>query len=449
MNQEVEDVFGIICRNTPTQHVEVGLKVVDQREVLRLGFGIQVHRHADLRQHPDSRLTDRLIVDIAVVRAIQLDREAVAVTCFFHQRLGCFDISDRGAVHRLVPAVHEGRCDHTGRRRLTAHDDLLDRIAVDRHRHGLAHTHIGQRVGAFDIVIGQIRIAHVHPEKDHAVLRCGAHIQTIGGGNTLKVLHRHVLNEVDLTRQESRHAGRGVLDGGVFDARHIHGEFVLAPVVFIHFKNGAHIRFAADQLVRAGAVGILGGKGVFAPFIVLHLHGVVRLGPTFVHHEHVGQVAGHDRVGAVSDDLNGIFVRCPHLRNRGQQFLVIAVRRHRTVQRKDNVLAVELCPVMERHTFAQFEDPDIGIFFRRTPFRGQRRHDGTGHVTHHQRLHDLVRQGRCRAFVLRMRVQRQRITGAGPFQCLGLNSRRDKGNGRCRTKECSEHVYVLPVYVFV
>jgi hypothetical protein len=72
-----------------------------------------------------------------------------------------------------------------------------------------------KRVGALHIVVCQVVGAHVHAEEDHPVLRRGGLRPSPSAcRHALKVLHRHVLDEVDLARQQRRDARRGVLDRG-------------------------------------------------------------------------------------------------------------------------------------------------------------------------------------------------------------------------------------------
>mmetsp|Transcript_23850 Transcript_23850/g.43174 ORF Transcript_23850/g.43174 Transcript_23850/m.43174 type:complete len:448 (+) Transcript_23850:297-1640(+) len=447
MHEEVKDVFAVIGRNAPAQHVEIRFQIAEQREVLRLWFGVEVHGDPDLRQHANGRLADAFIVDVAVVGTIELDGKAVRIACFGHERFGPLNIRDRRGVHIRVPAVDERRGNHTCRIGLPAHDDLLDRIAVDGHRHGLAHAHIGQRVGPFDVVIREIRVPSIQTEKDHPVLGRCPHVQTVRASHPGQILHRHVLDEVNLAREQRSDPRCGVLDRGVLDARHFQREFADTPIAVKGFHDGAHVRLAADQSIGAGAIGVLGGKCVFAPFVVLHFDRAVRFGPTLVHDEHVGQVVGHDRVGAIGFDLDGVVADGPDLFDRCQQFLVVAVRRHRAVEREYDVFGGKGRTVMIGHTLAQGECPNVRVLGRGGPFGRERGHDRTRMIAHDQRFHDLVCQGAGGPFVLGVRIKCQRVAGTRPFQGLRADKCR-AGQQHRRRQECREFHNLSPRLVF-
>ena len=195
---------------------------------------------------------------------------------------------------------------------MSTHHNLADCIAVDGHRHRLAHTHVGQWVLAIDIIGFDIIGAHVHSEENHTVLRRLFNHKPIGIVDALKVLDGHVLKEIDLTRQQRRNAGRCVLDRSVNDFRHFHRELVNAPVIVVLHHDGLHVRFPALQHVRTGAIGICGSKSDLATFKVLHVGSVVRFGPTLVHNEKVGEVGRQNRVRTIGYHFNGVIIHRTH-----------------------------------------------------------------------------------------------------------------------------------------
>jgi hypothetical protein len=146
VHEEVEDILAVEGRHAPAEQVEVGLPVLDQREVQRPRLRHQVHVDPDPAQHADQRLADRLVVDVAVVRAVQVDREAVGIAGLGHQRLRALVVGRAVGVHLLGPAVHEGRQRRGRGLRLAAHHHLPDRVAVERQRHRLAHLGLGEGV---------------------------------------------------------------------------------------------------------------------------------------------------------------------------------------------------------------------------------------------------------------------------------------------------------------
>src|SRR5262245_24445228 len=60
----------------------------DFLEVLGLRLGVELHLDLDAREHLRDGLTDRLVVDVAVVGAVHLHLEAVRIARFPHQLLG-------------------------------------------------------------------------------------------------------------------------------------------------------------------------------------------------------------------------------------------------------------------------------------------------------------------------------------------------------------------------
>jgi hypothetical protein len=214
--EEVEDVFRVIGRNAPAQHVEIRLQVGDQREVLRPRQGREVRGDPDLGQHADGGLADRLVVDVAVVGAVELDREPVAIAGLRHQGARGLDVIGGVCVHLRRPAIDRGGaitpagCDWP---RITT-CWIASRLMARFHR--LAHAQIGEGVGALHVFRARSSSPTFIPKK---ITRfCGAVARPMPSASSrAEVLHRHVLDEVDLARQKRRDAGRGVLDRGEDD----------------------------------------------------------------------------------------------------------------------------------------------------------------------------------------------------------------------------------------
>ena len=61
-------------------------------EELALGLGQKIYLHADPREHARDDLTNLLVIDITVVRAIELDIEALRIAGFRKQCLRRFGI---------------------------------------------------------------------------------------------------------------------------------------------------------------------------------------------------------------------------------------------------------------------------------------------------------------------------------------------------------------------
>ena len=290
-------------------------------------------------------------------------------------------------------------------------------------------------LSAFD-VLGAL----VHAEEDDPVLGRLLDGQAVGAVDALKVLHRHVLKEVDLTREKRGDAGRGVLDRGIDDLAHFHGELVTAPVVLVAGHDGFHVRLAAGQHVGAGAVRVGGGVGDLTALEVLHVDGVARLGPALVHDEEVGEVGGQDRVRPVCHHLDGVVIDGAHLGDGADQLLHVGVFLLGPLEGEDHVFRGEVLTAVELDPFAQLEGPDIGVRFGGAPLRRQGRLEGAGHVADDQGFVHLVTNGVGRPLVLGVGVEREGIAGAGPIQGLRGGQRgAGQQHGRGQQGSCPFH----------
>ena len=206
---------------------------------------------------------------------MQIDREAVGVAGFGHQFLRAGDVGRWVGVQLFGPAVHEGRHGHARGQRLAAHHHLLDGVTVGRQVHRFAHHGVGEGV-AIDTGGLQLFRPHVVGEEDHAVFRAKLDLHTIGLLQPLDILHRHILHDVDLARQQGGDAGRGLGNRGVDDLGDL-GR--VTPVAVEHFQHGAHFGVTLDQRVGAGAVGVAHGEVFFPGGEILRGQGVIRFGP--------------------------------------------------------------------------------------------------------------------------------------------------------------------------
>ncbi len=140
------------------------------------------------------------------------------------------------------------------------------------------------------------------------------------------VLHRHVLDEIDLAGEQSCDA-RGVgLDRQVGDLGDAERKLGLAPVGVVALEHRLHVLLARDQHVGAGAVGVADGEVVFLVLVVLDRDGVVGLGPLLVHHVEVGQVVGHQRIGPLGLDQHRAVVDLADLVDGGEKALHVGGR---------------------------------------------------------------------------------------------------------------------------
>ncbi len=101
--QEVHRVPRIVAARRPAQQIEAGFVLLVLAEQHRVGLGVQVDLDADARQHALHGDADRLVVDVAVVRAVELHLEAVGIAGVGQKLLGRVGI-ERQALEGLVPA---------------------------------------------------------------------------------------------------------------------------------------------------------------------------------------------------------------------------------------------------------------------------------------------------------------------------------------------------------
>src|SRR5690606_37935624 len=129
------------------------------------------------------------------------------------------------------PAAHEGRVGDTGRDRLPAHHDLLDRITVEHQFHGFANQRVVEGVGVGDVGRLQRLFAEAITEVDEAVFRADFDLEAFRVAQALDVLRRHVLNDINLAREQRRDTGLRVGNGEVFDIGD--GRLLAPPTVVV------------------------------------------------------------------------------------------------------------------------------------------------------------------------------------------------------------------------
>jgi hypothetical protein len=286
----VEDIVAVQRGRGPAEQVERGVVVrrQDLGEVLGLRLGVEVHLDVDARQHRDHRLADRLVVDVAVVRAIHGQREPVRVAGLGHQLLGLLEVGGRAL--ELGAAVVEGRGDHQrGGHRLPAHHALGDRVLVDGEVEGLTHLDVLERVLALDARVLQLVPVLVHAEEDRAQLGPGHHGGGAAGIDPLLVLQRHGVDPVNLAGEQRGDAGCRVGDGG--EDRLVEVRLDLAPVAVELLEHGPHAGLVLGDHERAGAVLVQGGVARAGGVGRRRLDDAVLLGPR-LRHDHPGRELG-------------------------------------------------------------------------------------------------------------------------------------------------------------
>ena len=393
----------------PAQHVEAGVAAQDFREVGALGLGLQVDLDVDARQVGGHRLADLRVVHVTIVRAVHGDFEAAAVAGIGHQLLGGFDVVGRALVLLGAPAVDAGADHQRSGARGVAHHGFLDAFDVDRLVERLAHALVLERVLALDAGEKQLVALLVHAEEDGAQLGAGDGARAGVAVDARNVLHRHRLHDVDLAREQRRHARGRAGDGREDGFTHV--ALDLAPVVGVAHEGGAHARLALAHVERAGAVG-LERRGVLDALAAIdRARGVVLFAPLLAHDHDLRQHLRQDGERRLGLDLDRVTVDLAHFLE------VVRIALHvRAIARdarhgEQHVVGGEGRAVVELDVLAQIEAPQRGRHL--LPACGQAGHDVELLVQVNQRLVGVAGGRQLQRLVQRVRVERERITLVG------------------------------------
>jgi len=197
-----------------------------------------------------------------------------------------------------------------------------------------------------------------------------------------------------------------VFDRAVLNRGHIARKFGGAPPIGVALKHGQLVRRAAGQFERAGAIGIAGGEVFFVGRVVLRLNDTVLNGPSFVDHKQRGQLVGQDRICALGGQMHGQIVNGFDQNDRGHLLFKIRSLALGAIDRKDHIGGGEILPAVEFHALAQLKFPFGRL--NRLPAHRQLRHKGQIRIAVHQTLVNRAVHGNGGAFVLAMRIERER-----------------------------------------
>ena len=375
----------------PAEQIERGLVAAGLQhlgEILRLGLRQQVDLDADAGQHADHRLADRGVVDVAVVRAIHRDFEAVGIAGFGQQLLGAVGIEFRPG--EILRQREQLRRDHQRRRRRqAAHHAGLDQFDVDRLVEGLADPDVLERVLALDVGIQQFVADLVHAEEDGAQFRALQHLGVRAGIDARDILDRNRLDDVDLARQQRRDA-RGVgADRREDDLLEI--VLGLAPPVRVGLEHGLDAGLVALDREGAGAVGVERGKARRGRGGRRRRDGVVRLGPFLVHDVPGIPLRIQNGIGRGQDEVDGVVVDLDDLGVGGNAGLQVRALGADAVGGEDHVVGGEGVAVVELDALAQMEAPARRL--RRFPAFRQAGNDLQILVARDQALIDMAEMG--------------------------------------------------------
>ncbi len=151
--------------------------------------------------------------------------------------------------------------------------------------------------------------------------------------------------------------------------------------------------------------------------------------PLLVHDEQVGEVVRQQRVWSLGLDVNGQVIDLGDRIDRRQQPFHVRGRLLRAFQREHHVVGVEGVAVVELHIRPKLELPHICVVGD-LPRCRQRGHFLALRVAMQQRLIDVMAERVRRPFVLGVRIKRERVARASPFQRARVGRRSRKGR-RC------------------
>jgi hypothetical protein len=238
-------------------------RVKVNRRRQRFDFGL----NADAREHLRDRLADLVVVDVAVVRTVQGQPEAIRIAGLREQLAGALGIEGFGLERGRI-AEHSFRHQLPGGHRRAFHHALDDRRAVDRFRHCAAHPQVLQRVlleGLAGLVGDERRFVAIGVEVQiHDAVRNRAidrEVRVLAQAGEIR--RRHAFDGAHVAGQQRCNARRVARDHA---ERHFVPRRLRAPVSFVAHELDAVALGVTHELERAGAdrglagVEVVGGR---------------------------------------------------------------------------------------------------------------------------------------------------------------------------------------------
>ncbi len=180
-------------RPSPSEQVHRHVELFGFGEVDGPGLGVDPHFHADPRPHPGKRNANLLVVDVAVVGAVERYLEPVGVGRLHHEVPGGRQVELQSLLKfRIVEGAKRRRRQHPRGPRLPTHDGRAQRFDVDRLVERSANADVLEGIGAFDRAVFQFVPPLVHSDEQDAVLDAVHDLQAGGGAKPVRVLGRGV-----------------------------------------------------------------------------------------------------------------------------------------------------------------------------------------------------------------------------------------------------------------
>ncbi len=235
------------------------------------------------------------------------------------------------------------------------HENLIDRIDIDRMGHRLAHQHILKRIalhGAVPAIKGFLVVTE--PDHDDAGFEPFKYRNLFTVAQPVDILHGNGGEQVDFARHQCGNRGCGTGDG----RKDCLGDIVLGrvPPIGVWRQGCPHARLTRLKHERAGSVGLERCCGHRVP---RRLGRAVGLGPVAVHDHPVGNGVGKDRVGRGEHDIDRKLVDHPHFGHRRKPGPDIGLLGIAPLIGKQDIIGRERRSVVEGHALAQIEPPAV------------------------------------------------------------------------------------------
>jgi hypothetical protein len=264
------------------------------------------------------RAADRPIVEIAVLRAVEPDLEAVGVAGLGQQGLGRVRVVERSRIELRRVAVHPWLDDHPCGYRIAAHDVVPDGFDVDRTVDRLADSQVGEGVSALDVRGAKLRAALIEAEEDGPELHRLLEPHPGRAREPVELGERRVVQEVDLTPEQGGNPTRRVGYRSEHDPVDVVRVLRKAPPICVLNQHRAHARLVRFQRERAGAVGVVLDESYFGVGIGRHFDRPMLLRPGLGHDPDGEQLFRQDWIGFDHPDSHDMVAVCLDGRDRRQ-----------------------------------------------------------------------------------------------------------------------------------
>ena len=196
-DQGLEGIKRIQSRHAPAQQIDGSIIALDLGKERRQRHGIQLCPHTNPRPHGHNRLANLLIIDVAIIRAIQRDFKAIGEAGFRQQSPRARRIIRQAHIFFLHIAIHLGREESARHHGLAAHGGAVDRLDVNRVIKRLAHAQILHRIAPLHIGIEQFITEHIHRQEDGAHFRAFQHADILRLAQPVQILQGRVEHEIN------------------------------------------------------------------------------------------------------------------------------------------------------------------------------------------------------------------------------------------------------------